>query len=93
MEWASQPHTTHPTPLPFEIQVQGHEPREEWQCGPVPEQTGSHRTGLQSSSPPRAPSCSSPPRLERAYESQAADSQRTDRSPVSLSSAVDRVPA
>lgn len=40
---------------PFEIQVQGHEPREEWQRGPAPEQTGSHRAGPQSSSPLLAP--------------------------------------
>lgn len=76
-----------PVPLshPFEIQVQGHEPREEWQRGPAPGQTGSHRTGPQSSSPRLAPSHSSPPRLARAYGSQAADPQWTGRSPALLS--------
>lgn len=48
---APHPSSSHP----FEIQVQGHEPREEWQRGPAPEQTGSHRAGLQSSSPVLAP--------------------------------------
>lgn len=64
-----------PVPLshPFEIQVQGHEPREEWQRGPAPGQTGSHRTGPRSSSPCLAPSHSSPPRLAQAYGSQAVD--------------------
>lgn len=72
-----------PVPLshPFEIQVQGHEPREEWQRGPAPEQTGSHRTGPQSSSPRLAPSHLSPPRLAQAYGSQAADPQWTGWSP------------
>lgn len=31
--------------------AQGHEPREEWQRGPAPGQTGSHRTGPASSPP------------------------------------------
>lgn len=72
-----------PVPLshPFEIQVQGHEPRGEWQRGPAPGQTGSHRTGPQSSSPRLAPSHPSPPRLAQAYGSQAADPQWTGRSP------------
>lgn len=76
-----------PVPLshPFEIQVQGHEPREEWQRGPAPGQTGSHRTGPQSSSPRLAPSHPSPPRLAQAYGSQAADPQWTGRSPTLLS--------
>ncbi|KAG7238548.1 hypothetical protein INR49_030821 [Caranx melampygus] len=76
-----------PVPLshPFEIQVQGHEPREEWQRGPAPEQTGSHRTGPQSSSPRLAPSHLSPPRLAQAYGSQAADPQWTGWSPALLS--------
>lgn len=76
-----------PVPLshPFEIQVQGHEPREEWQRGPAPGQTGSHRTGPQSSSPCLAPSHPSPPRLAQAYGSQAADPQWTGRSPTLLS--------
>lgn len=73
-----------PVPLshPFEIRVQGHEPREEWQRGPAPGQTGSHRTGRRSSSPRLAPSHPrAHPRLARAYGSQAADPQRTGRSP------------
>lgn len=70
-----------PPSHPFEIQVQGHEPREEWQRGPAPGQTGSHRTGLQSSSLRLAPSRSGPPRLAQAYGSQAADPQWTERSP------------
>lgn len=76
-----------PVPLshPFEIQVQGHEPREEWQRGPAPGQTGSHRTGPPSSSPRLAPSHPSPPRLAQAYGSQAADPQWTGRSPTLLS--------
>lgn len=69
---------------PFEIQVQGHEPREEWQRGPAPGQTGSHRTGPQSSSPRLAPSHPSPTRLAQAYGSQAADPQWTGRSPTLL---------
>lgn len=73
----------------FEIQVQGHEPREEWQRGPAPGQTGSHRTGPQSSSPGLAPSHCSPPRLDQAYGSQAADPQWTGRSPALLSSISD----
>lgn len=56
-----------PVPLsrPFEIQVQGHEPREEWQRGPAPGQTGSHRTGPRSSSPRPCPPQPTPsgPRL------------------------------
>lgn len=76
-----------PVPLshPFEIQVQGHEPREEWQRGPAPGQTGSHCTGPQSSSPRLAPSHPSPPRLAQAYGSQAADPQWTGWSPTLLS--------
>lgn len=70
-----------PLSHPFEIQVQGHEPREEWQRGPAPGQTGSHRTGPESSSPRLAPSHPSPPRLAQAYGSQAADPQWTGRSP------------
>lgn len=72
-----------PVPLshPFEIQVQGHEPREEWQRGPAPGQTGSHRTGPQSSLPCLAPSHLNPPHLAQAYGSQAADPQRSGRSP------------
>lgn len=72
-----------PVPLshPFEIQVQGHEPREEWQRGPAPGQTGSHRTGPQSSLPRLAPSHPNPPHLAQAYGSQAADPQRSGRSP------------
>lgn len=31
------------------LKEQGHEPSEEWQCGPAPGQTGSHRAGLPSS--------------------------------------------
>lgn len=57
MERESQSPLSHP----FEIQVQGHEPREEWQRGPAPGQTGSHRTGPQSSSPCLAPSHPCPP--------------------------------
>lgn len=70
-----------PLSHPFEIQVQGHEPREEWQCGPAPGQTGSHHTGPPSSSPCLAPSHPSPPRLAQAYGSQAADPQWSGRSP------------
>lgn len=81
MERESQSPLSHP----FEIQVQGHEPREEWQRGPAPGQTGSHRTGPQSSSPRLAPSHPSPPRLAQAYGSQAADPQWTGRSPTLLS--------
>ena len=65
---------------PFEIQVQGHEPREEWQHGPAPGQTGSHRTGPRSSSPGPYPPQPTP-RLARAYGSQSADPQWTGRSP------------
>lgn len=85
MERESQSPLSHP----FEIQVQGHEPREEWQRGPAPGQTGSHRTGPQSSSPGLAPSHCSPPRLDQAYGSQAADPQWTGRSPALLSSISD----
>lgn len=85
MERESQSPLSHP----FEIQVQGHEPREEWQRGPAPGQTGSHRTGPQSSSPGLAPSHCSPPRLVQAYGSQAADPQWTGRSPALLSSISD----
>lgn len=75
-----------PVPLshPFDIQVQGHEPREEWQRGPAPGQTGSHRTGPQSSSPRLAPSHPILPRLAQAYGSQAANPQWTGRSPTLL---------
>ncbi|CAL8290867.1 unnamed protein product [Gadus morhua 'NCC'] len=65
---------------PFEIQVQGHEPREEWQHGPAPGQTGSHRTGPRSSSPGPYPPQPTP-RLARAYGSQSADPQWTGRGP------------
>lgn len=70
-----------PLSLPFDIQAQGHEPREEWQRGPAPGQTGSHRTGPPSSSPRLAPSHPSPPRLAQAYGSQEADPQWSGRSP------------
>lgn len=57
--------------------AQGHEPREEWQRGPAPGQTGSHRTGL-ASSPPTPPSLPphphTPPRLASSFTgSQGAD--------------------
>lgn len=55
-----------PLSHPFEIQVQGHEPREGWQRGPAPGQTGSHRTGPRSSSPCPAPSHPSSPHLAQA---------------------------
>lgn len=57
-----------PLSHPFEIQVQGHEPREGWQRGPAPGQTGSHRTGPRSSSPCPAPVPSHPssPHLAQA---------------------------
>lgn len=70
-----------PLSLPFDIQAQGHEPREEWKRGPAPGQTGSHRTGPPSSSPRLAPSHPSPPRLAQAYGSQEADPQWSGRSP------------
>lgn len=70
-----------PLSHPFEIQVQGHEPREGWQRGPAPGQTGSHRAGRRSSSPCPAPSHPSSPHLARAYKSQAAYPQWSDGSP------------
>lgn len=70
-----------PLSHPFEIQMQGHEPREGWQRGPAPGQTGSHRTGPRSSSPCPALSQPSSPHLAQAYKSQAGYPQWSDRSP------------
>ncbi|KAI4803821.1 hypothetical protein KUCAC02_025469 [Chaenocephalus aceratus] len=60
-----------PLSHPFEIQGQGHRPREEWQRGPAPGQTGSHRTGAAS---PALLACPFPPQptpSAHAYGSQA----------------------
>lgn len=81
---ASAPPPPSPSPpsLAFDMGVQGHEPREEWQCGPAPGQTGSHRTGPASSSPrltpPKPPNHiptpPPPPRLAPGFTgSQGAD--------------------
>lgn len=80
-----------PLSHPFEIQVQGHERREGWQCGPAPGQTGSHRTGLRSSSPCPAPSHPSSPHLAQAgarVRQATPSGQRRaprDRSPITQS--------
>lgn len=67
-----------PCHIPLKSKCRGTSPG---RSGPAPEQTGSHRTGPQASSPRLAPSHPILPRLAQAYGSQASYPQWSCWSP------------